>query len=140
MNELNNLVKQWGKIPALSIQQPWAWLILHAGKDVENRTWPTKYRGKFFIHAAKKFDRYGYGEILRYSSLYLPNDIPFPTSPNQFPRGGIVGLAELTDCVQKAENIWADHFDGIWNFVLEDAVELDFVPLRGINLDNLTSK
>lgn len=24
---------------ALSVQQPWAWAILHAGKDVENRTW-----------------------------------------------------------------------------------------------------
>ena len=30
---------------ALSIQQPWAWLIAHGKKDVENRTWATAFRG-----------------------------------------------------------------------------------------------
>jgi hypothetical protein len=38
---------------ALSIQQPWAWAIIHAGKRVENRTWSTRFRGPFFIHAGK---------------------------------------------------------------------------------------
>ena len=37
---------------ALSIRQPWAWLILHGGKDIENRTWATKLRGRVLIHAA----------------------------------------------------------------------------------------
>jgi hypothetical protein len=38
---------------ALSIRQPWAWLILNAGKDIENRDWPTHFRGRFLIHASK---------------------------------------------------------------------------------------
>ena len=38
---------------ALSIRQPWASLILNAGKDIENRCWPTKVRGRILIHAAK---------------------------------------------------------------------------------------
>ena len=38
---------------ALSIRQPWASLILKAGKDIENRDWPTKFRGRILIHAAK---------------------------------------------------------------------------------------
>src|SRR5690348_2447825 len=38
---------------ALSIRQPWAWLILHAGKDIENRDWSTRFRGQVLIHAAK---------------------------------------------------------------------------------------
>jgi hypothetical protein len=42
---------------ALSIRQPWAWLILHAGKDIENRDWPTRFRGRFLIHAAKGMTR-----------------------------------------------------------------------------------
>jgi hypothetical protein len=25
----------------LTVRQPWASAIIHAGKDVENRTWPT---------------------------------------------------------------------------------------------------
>jgi hypothetical protein len=34
-------------IPALSIRQPWAWLICHAGKNIENRPWRTQFRGRF---------------------------------------------------------------------------------------------
>jgi hypothetical protein len=40
---------------ALSIRQPWAWAILHAGKDIENRDWKPgnparRFRGSFLIH------------------------------------------------------------------------------------------
>ena len=37
---------------ALSLRQPWAWAVVEAGKDVENRRWNTKFRGDFLIHAA----------------------------------------------------------------------------------------
>src|SRR5438045_8559495 len=36
---------------ALSIRQPWAWLIVNGHKPVENRSWSTKYTGKLLIHA-----------------------------------------------------------------------------------------
>lgn len=36
----------------LSIQQPWAHLIVSGCKDVENRGWKTDYRGPLFIHAS----------------------------------------------------------------------------------------
>ena len=42
---------------ALTIKQPWAYLIIHGGKDIENRTWRTKYRGRILIHAAKADDK-----------------------------------------------------------------------------------
>ncbi len=45
---------------ALSIQQPWAWLILHGGKDIENRSWklPKAMVGqRIYIHAGKRFDK-----------------------------------------------------------------------------------
>ena len=35
---------------AISIRQPWAWLIVHGYQDVENRTWSTKHRGPILIH------------------------------------------------------------------------------------------
>ena len=41
---------------AISIKQPWASLIAHGIKDIENRTWkcPKKYLGqRVLIHAAK---------------------------------------------------------------------------------------
>jgi len=43
-------------MPALSIRQPWAALILDARKPVENRTWPTSYRGPLAVHAGKTAD------------------------------------------------------------------------------------
>lgn len=36
---------------ALTVRNPWAWAIINAGKDVENRSWQTEYRGQVFIHA-----------------------------------------------------------------------------------------
>lgn len=47
---------------ALTVRQPWAWAIACAGKTVENRSWPTDYRGLLAIHAGKKpepIDPYG---------------------------------------------------------------------------------
>lgn len=41
------------EIPILSIRQPWADLIVSGKKDIENRSWPTKFRGSFYIHAGK---------------------------------------------------------------------------------------
>jgi ASCH domain-containing protein len=38
-------------MPALSIRQPWAWAICAGCKDVENRSWNTKHRGPFVVHA-----------------------------------------------------------------------------------------
>lgn len=37
---------------ALSIRQPWAWLIANGYKDIENRSWRTNYRGPVLIHAS----------------------------------------------------------------------------------------
>ena len=41
---------------AISIRQPWAWLVVHGYKDVDNRTWATKHRGPILIHAGKALD------------------------------------------------------------------------------------
>jgi ASCH domain len=35
---------------ALSVRQPWAWAIISALKDIENRGWPIHYRGDILIH------------------------------------------------------------------------------------------
>jgi hypothetical protein len=35
----------------LTVRQPWASLIVTGAKDVENRSWPTSYRGTLLIHA-----------------------------------------------------------------------------------------
>ena len=45
---------------AITLWQPWAWAIAHAGKDVENRTWapPRTVLGqRIAIHAGKRIAR-----------------------------------------------------------------------------------
>lgn len=40
----------------LSVQQPWAWAIARGGKNIENRTWATGYRGPLAVHASARWD------------------------------------------------------------------------------------
>lgn len=105
---------------ALSIRQPWAWLILHAGKDIENRDWPTKRRGRFLIHAAKGMTAQEYDNALDVVG-WLPE-------PEELLRGGIVGSAEIVDCVTVSNSPW---FFGRYGFVLRNPTPLPFRPLKG---------
>lgn len=114
---------------ALSIQQPWAWLIVNGYKRVENRTWATKVRGWFDVHAGQRFDAGGY-EWVR-----LQLDIALP-APREFERGGIVGRANLADCIEaNAANAGPRRFDpwffGPYGFVLDGAEPLPFRACRG---------
>lgn len=90
-------------------------------KDVENRSWPTSFRGKFLIHAGKKFDLEGYQRIMSKMRLPLPE-------PGKFERGGIIGLAEITDCVTQSKSPW---FSGPYGFVIRNATPLQFVAYDG---------
>lgn len=113
------------KILALSIRQPWAWLILNAGKDIENRDWPTRYRGPILIHVGKGMtrDEYESGADAAWHvrQMELP---PF----EKLERGGIVGEAALVDCVTESSSPW---FAGKYGFVLRDVRPVPFRPYRG---------
>ena len=41
----------------LSLKQPYAELIVSGKKAIELRTWNTKFRGEFLVHASKKVDK-----------------------------------------------------------------------------------
>jgi ASCH domain len=105
----------------LSIQQPWAWAICHLGKDVENRSWPTKFRGQFLVHAGKRVDRDGYDYLYDQWRVEAPDEKIIGC-------GGIVGVAEIIDCVSVSSSPW---FFGPYGFVLREQRPLAFVPLRG---------
>lgn len=111
---------------ALSIRQPWAWLILHAGKDIENRDWPTHVRGRFLIHAGKTMRRADYDEAVDFAQQVAPH-IDVPTF-DDLPRGGFVGMAELVRCTDSHHSPW---FTGPFGFVLANAQPLEFTAGRG---------
>lgn len=107
---------------ALSIKQPWAWLIANGYKDIENREWSTKYRGEFLIHTGKKPDYNGYG--------FVEQNFPLIRMPSveQMGLGGIVGKAEIVDCVTDSESEW---FFGTYGFALKNATPFPFRAYRG---------
>lgn len=104
---------------ALSIRQPWAWLIAIGAKDVENRTWSTSYRGPVLIHASKRLDRDAYD--------VLSHRYPIPL-PNSYGRGGFIARGALVDVVTESDSAW---FTGPYGFVIRDVKRLLFSPYAG---------
>lgn len=75
---------------ALTVRQPWAWAIIHGGKDVENRTRNVAgaYRGPVAIHAGLTPDTAAQG-------YWPPRDL----IPREAwaARGVYVGVVDLVD-------------------------------------------
>ena len=113
---------------AISIKQPWASLIAHGIKDIENRTWkcPQKYIGqRVLIHAGKKSDEFwNYPrEIYTQVDEFLRKLSKSGTDWSCYPFGAIIGSVVIADCVQNHPSVWAEK--GCWNWVLKDAVLFD---------------
>lgn len=107
---------------ALSVQQPWAWLIVNGYKPVENRDWATNVRGRVDIHAGKKFDVRGERWIRKMFA-----EIPLPTR-ERLESGGIIGSAELVDCVTHHASPF---FFGKYGFVFQNPRPCGLVVCRG---------
>jgi ASCH domain-containing protein len=95
---------------ALSVRQPWAWAIIAGGKDVENRSWNSRYRGPLLIHAARTLDPDGIAD-LQARGLEPPAELV---------RGAIIGQVRLVDVVRDHSSSWAEA--GAFHFVLADPV------------------
>lgn len=105
---------------AISIKQPWASLIAHGIKDIENRTWkcPKQYIGqRVLIHASKKDA--GWKELpLNFSQRETAKQHDFTF--DHLPKGAIIGSVVIADCIQNHPSVWAEK--DCWNWVLKDAV------------------
>lgn len=114
---------------ALSVRQPWAWAIIHAGKDIENRSWQAvnhglRVRGRIAIHAAKGLARCEYEDA---SEFMASIGVKCPP-PADLLRGGIVGSVEVIDVVKDSDSRW---FFGPRGLVLRDPHACDFIPSIG---------
>lgn len=115
---------------ALSIRQPWAWLIVNGHKDIENRSWATRFRGPVLIHAAKGMTRGQYEEAFIFAVNYCGFRGHFPRF-EELQRGGIVGVADVVACVPSKRRTSPWHIDGQNGFALRGALPLTFTPLAG---------
>lgn len=121
---------------ALSLRQPWAWMVLN-GKDIENRRWNTGFRGEFLIHAAKRESKVDYSDAVYFASIVAPKLVVPRRS--EIARGGIVGRARLVDVIAPClpsndrfpcEHPW--HMPEQFGFVLQDVEPLPFRELVGM--------
>lgn len=121
---------------ALSLTQPWAWLVVHGGKDIENRTWNTKFRGEFLIHAAKGMTKADYSSAFLFAHQVggapLAHRIP---RHEDLDRGGIIGVAELFNVQpprahhEARSDAW--HMREQYGFRLRNVRPLPFLPCKG---------
>lgn len=118
----NKLIDQYVKpLPALSIRQPWAWLIVSGYKDIENRNNLKNFTGDFLIHASATPDWEGYYSHLHRNRM---KDIV----PTEIECGGIIGHAQITGFVEQSESPW---FVGKYGLLIKDAKPLPFTPCKG---------
>lgn len=121
-----------------SIKQPWAWLIAAGYKDTENRSWPTKFRGRFYIHAGQRYDKKavlpsGIGPVIYVLSIA---DAAGDFGDN-WPLGVIIGEATLTDCIYRFPDENDDlyspwHERGMYGFKIKDPVLYrEPIPYKG---------
>jgi len=131
---------------ALTVQQPWAWAIIHGQKDVENRTQAWSYRGPLAIHAGKRISNRGLRTVPsivaaeRGTSPTLVADQMRVRAATE--RGAIIGLVDVhhaeADCCESwwAETSYDEHGGRIrrdlTHLVLEDPRPLATpIPCRG---------
>ena len=139
---------------AITIRQPWAWAVIHAGKTVENRSRNIAgaYHGLVAIHASKRDDLNAFiasNVLCEAVESHLPRSasgIADMREPWILNRGMIIGVADLVDVhyvdghserwdAEAERNAtcspWAHH-GPIWHLVFTNPRPLAYpVPVRG---------
>lgn len=122
---------------ALAIRQPWAWALIHLGKDIENRTWVTRFRGPFLVHASTcasvvrrnaEWDA-AWHWIAQHVSQTVASNLP---PPELLRYGGIIGQAEIVGCEDAlSDEAGSSWFQGPWGFVVRNPRPMEFRHCRG---------
>ena len=125
------------------IKQPWAWYILHAGKDVENRTTRWNYRGPVLIHVGAGLTKDEYRAWRAAGESMRSDTEPRAKLPeySELQRGGFVGIVRITGCSEHPVYLndsnahgWrmgSDERGPTYGYDLADAIALPFVPAKG---------
>ncbi len=107
-------------LSALSLKQPWAWLVANGHKDIENRSWKTTHRGSLLIHASSSSPAVTHEYIYEHYEVRVPDEPEF---------GGIIGLVDVVDCLKRHPSKWK--FPDGWGWILENPRRLPFRQCEG---------
>jgi|MTBAKSStandDraft_1061840.scaffolds.fasta_scaffold01338_30 hypothetical protein len=112
---------------AISIKQPWAWLIANGYKTVENRKWYTAHRGDLLIHASKS------KEDLERDLEYVRQTFGIGIDPDQLIFGQVLAVADLIACTkepkERIDQYWHDKGNFAW--ILRKIRQIDPFVVRG---------
>lgn len=93
-----------------TLTEPWASLVAWGYKNIETRSWNTKYRGPLAIHAAKSDKVVKHLESVKImfdrAGLKMPDW--WPRKPKDYPLGKIVAICKLEACVRMDLNLCAN--------------------------------
>lgn len=113
----------------LSIRSPWWWWILYGGKDIENRSRRTNYRGPTLIQASK---RWRYDEIYycdKWAIDAAKQSDTYPEhlfTPDRFPdmralSGHVMGIVDIVDVIPPSKAPYSPwHQKTEYGWVLEN--------------------
>ena len=147
------------QVKVLSVKNPYAYLIIQGGKDVENRTWTTDYRGRLYIHSSgdampftleedypdlksdKKYDSY-VSKIRNFhksiSEYYEKFGITEDTDISSWIKKtdiwflksqSIIGYVDLVDIIKDSSSPWS--IDGQYHWILKNPTLLKN-PIRQV--------
>lgn len=83
----------------LTVRQPWAWAIIHGGKDIENRVRNVAggYRGPVAIHAGLALDESAFGSATLHNAWLSAGGDKAPGGWGISKRGRIIGVVDLVE-------------------------------------------
>lgn len=125
-----NVIEPGREYRVLSLHPAWAWSVFFAGKNVENRSWSTAYRGTILIHASSK--KYT-GKALEEARTEISkaSGLPLDKIPMDFPRTQMLGLVDVIDCVSDSQSPWANDGDEHWILTHPRALEEPVLNING---------
>jgi hypothetical protein len=116
-------------LKALSICQPWAYLIVTGDKRIENRSWPTRHRGSLVIHAGLNRDAY-HQAVEKYGLAALEQKWGLPKLGDEH-FGVLCGLVTVVDCEPLEAALGQPYATGPWCWILENARQFPPIPFKG---------
>lgn len=112
---------------AVTIKQPYADLICIGLKDIENRTWQTKFRGRVYIHASATYPKDHRNMAQLFTSKQWQEierlELEASMCASSFQLSAIIGHVDIADCVQDHSSIWA--LPNHYHWVLANPVLFD---------------
>lgn len=115
------------KVTVLSLKQPWAELVLSGKKTLELRSWNTKHRGEFYVHASQNTDKEKCKEL--------------GLNPDRLIKGAIIGKCTLVgvkkyenkeEFLKDAKKHYATNYEKPnYAFTLKNAQRIKPIPIKG---------